>query len=90
MALGIKMRETVVSQTWCAFQLLYGYETSCDLKSLSRDVIMHVLFPAVFIVWQLWKFPLTDSWRANCADTCPEIRLQTTTSVAIVAIDGVF
>ena len=90
MALGIKMWETVVSQTLRAVQLLHGYETSCDLKSPSRDVIMHVLFLAIFIVRQLLKFPLTDSWRANCADTCPEIRLKTTTSVAVVAIEGVF
>ena len=27
----------------------FGYKLSCDLKSLSRDVIMHVLSPAVFI-----------------------------------------
>ena len=53
MALGIKMGETVVSQTWRALQFLYGYETPRDLKSLSRDVILHVLFSAVFIVYQL-------------------------------------
>ena len=60
-------RETVVSQTRSGIQPLYEYEATCDLKLLSRNVIMHVLFPVAFIVQQLLKFRLNDSWRANCA-----------------------
>ena len=39
---------------------------ACDLKSLSLHVIMHVLFPAAFIVL-LRSGLLTDSWRENRA-----------------------
>ena len=45
----------------------YEYEATCDLKLVSRNVIMHVLFPIAFVVQQLFKFRLNGSWRANCA-----------------------
>ena len=44
---------------------LFGYKVIRDLESLNRNGIMHVLFPAAFIVQQLLKFLSTDSWRAN-------------------------
>ena len=44
---------------------LFGYEATGDLESLSLYVIMHILFPAAFIISQLLKFRFTDSWRAN-------------------------
>ena len=46
---------------------LFGYEATRDLKSLKRNVIMHVLFPVAFFVQQLLTFQFTDSWRANFA-----------------------
>ena len=46
---------------------LFGNEATRDLKSLKRNVIMHVLFPVAFIVQQLLKFWFTDSSCANFA-----------------------
>ena len=46
---------------------LFGYEATRDLKSLKRNVIMHVLFPVAFTVQQVLKFWFTYSWRANFA-----------------------
>ena len=46
---------------------LSGYEATRDLKSLKRNVIMHVLFPVAFFVQQLLTFQFNDSWRANFA-----------------------
>ena len=46
---------------------LFGYEATRDLKSLKRNVIMHVLFSVAFFVQQLLTVQFTDSWRANFA-----------------------
>ena len=46
---------------------LFGYEATRDLKSVKRNVIMHVLFAVAFFVQQLLTFQFSDSWRANFA-----------------------
>ena len=41
---------------------LNGYEATRDVESLNLNVIMHVLFPAAFIITQLLKFRFTESF----------------------------